>query len=156
VWTHLLRIDSFWKVNYVLLTADLKSHRNNRHVQYSNFLNGCYPNVGTFLHEAVRHEKRDVVRALLAEGSDPGALDEEQDTALDLAESSEMRQVFADALIQSAASGNLEQMTRLLRAGMDISVIDTPTTKKYCIALGSYFWQCCCCTTSFRAIWCRS
>ena len=45
-----------------------------------------------------------MVRALLSEGSDPGALDEEQDTALDLASSSEMRQVFADVLIQSAAN----------------------------------------------------
>jgi len=110
--------------------CSLSDAKDDRHVQYSDFLNGCHPNVGTFLHEAVRHEKRDVVRALLSEGSDPGALDEDQDTALDLASSSEMRQVFADVLIQSAAnSGQIEQMARLLKAGIDISVIDTPTTR---------------------------
>ena len=52
-----------------------------------------------------QHEKRDVVRALLTEGSDPGILDDAQDTAVDLIGSLEMRQVFADVLIQSAASG---------------------------------------------------
>lgn len=39
------------------------------------------------------------------EGADPGVLDEGQDTAIDLIGSIEMRQVFADVLIQSAASG---------------------------------------------------
>lgn len=53
----------------------------------------------------IKTEKRDVVRALLMEGSDPGVLDEGQDTAVDLIGSVEMRQVFADVLIQSAASG---------------------------------------------------
>lgn len=100
--------------------ADLEDRR----VQYNGFLNHCHPSVGTFLHEAVKvssffyggehwlifydfwkTEKKDVVRALLMEGADPGVLDDGQDTAIDLIGSIEMRQVFADVLIQSAASG---------------------------------------------------
>ena len=52
-----------------------------------------------------QHGKKDVVRALLQEGADPGLLDEAQDTAVDLINSSEMRQVFSDVLMQAAASG---------------------------------------------------
>lgn len=57
------------------------------------------------LKSGLQHGKKDVVRALLHEGSDPGVLDESQDTAVDLIASPEMRQVFADVLMQSAASG---------------------------------------------------
>ena len=52
-----------------------------------------------------QHEKRDVAKALLMEGCDPGILDETQDSAVDLIASPEMRQVFADVLIQAAANG---------------------------------------------------
>ncbi len=76
-----------------------------RHVQYQDFLNACHPKLGTFIHEAAKHDKKDVVRALLNEGADPGILDENQDTAVDLISSVEMRQVFTDVLIQSAAGG---------------------------------------------------
>ena len=46
-----------------------------------------------------------MVRALLLEGSDPGILNDTQDTAVDLISSPEMRQVFADVLMHAAASG---------------------------------------------------
>ena len=53
-----------------------------------------------------QHGKKDVVRALLQEGADPGLLDEAQDTAVDLINNRpEMRQVFSDVLMQAAASG---------------------------------------------------
>ena len=52
-----------------------------------------------------QHGKKDVVRALLNEGSDPGLLDEVQDTAVDLINSPEMKQVFSDVLMQAAAHG---------------------------------------------------
>ena len=46
-----------------------------------------------------------MAKALLMEGCDPGILDETQDSAVDLIASPEMRQVFADVLIQAAANG---------------------------------------------------
>ena len=53
-----------------------------------------------------QHGKKDVVRALLQEGADPGLLDEAQETAVDLINNRpEMRQVFSDVLMQAAASG---------------------------------------------------
>jgi len=52
-----------------------------------------------------QHGKKDVVRALLQEGADPGLLDEAQETAVDLINNPEMRQVFSDVLMQAAASG---------------------------------------------------
>ena len=96
--------------------------------QYHDFLNGYHSKIGSFLHEAVKvcntivldmfekkltsifsiifqHGKKDVVRALLNEGSDPGLLDEVQDTAVDLINSPEMKQVFSDVLMQAAAHG---------------------------------------------------
>lgn len=52
-----------------------------------------------------QHGKKDVVRALLHEGTDPGQLNESQDTAVDLISSPELKQVFADVLMQAAAHG---------------------------------------------------
>ena len=61
-------------------------------------------NVNIF-YNTFQHGKKDVVRALLNEGSDPGLLDEVQDTAVDLINSPEMKQVFSDVLMQAAAHG---------------------------------------------------
>ena len=62
---------------------------------------GC-KNCNFFLFQ---HGKKDVVRALLHEGTDPGQLNDSQDTAVDLISSPELKQVFADVLMQATAHG---------------------------------------------------
>ena len=50
-----------------------------------------------------QHGKKDVVRALLNEGADPGVLDSDQKTSIDVAHGKEMQQVFAGVLLQAIA-----------------------------------------------------
>ena len=51
----------------------------------------------------LQHGKKDVVRALLNEGADPGVLDSDQKTSIDVAHGKEMQQVFAGVLLQAIA-----------------------------------------------------
>ncbi len=82
----------------------VKENPDDGDTRFAVFLNDVHPQIGTFLHEAVKQGKKDVVRALLQEGADPGAMDQAQETAVDLIHSDEMRQVFADVLLQATAN----------------------------------------------------
>lgn len=54
-------------------------------------------------HLPFQHGKKDVVRALLNEGADPGVLDSDQKSSIDVAQNKEMQQVFAGVLLQAIA-----------------------------------------------------
>lgn len=84
----------------------------------------------TALHAAVRNAHIDVTRALLASSASPDIPDSAGNTVIHYlppaSEHPHLSNVFATELCQKAARGDVNGLNRLIDAGLDVNVLDSP------------------------------
>ncbi|XP_077999420.1 uncharacterized protein LOC144452238 [Glandiceps talaboti] len=79
---------------------------------------------GTVLHLASKQGQADVARALLAAGADPSIKDSQGDTAYDVADSSQVINVYHNILLQAVAKSDVDSVKQLINAGVTVNVKD--------------------------------
>ncbi|KAL3874032.1 hypothetical protein ACJMK2_037101 [Sinanodonta woodiana] len=82
----------------------------------------------TLLHMATRLGQRDIVRTLLSAGADPSVLNSDGLTAFELAEPTQIIQVYREMLLQAIAQSNIQYVQLMLNAGMSVNFVDTAET----------------------------
>lgn len=80
---------------------------------------------GTFLHLATKLNHGDVVRTLLAFGSDPRIQNKLGLNAVDAANSHHLREIYVEELLRATASSDCERVCQLLAAGISVNSWDS-------------------------------
>ncbi|KAG7208569.1 hypothetical protein KM043_014782 [Ampulex compressa] len=84
---------------------------------------------GTFLSYAAKANQPDIVRTLLSCGADPTVQNANLLTAVDAASSDVVRHIFIEELLRATAASEIERVTQLINAGVNVNSWDSQGSK---------------------------
>ncbi|MCL4131852.1 UNVERIFIED_CONTAM: hypothetical protein GTU68_003743 [Idotea baltica] len=92
-------------------------------------VNSLATNDGTFLHMATKLGHNDIVRALLAAGADPGVIDRNGNTPIQVSPSSSILSIFMEDLLRATAKSEIGRVCQLIASGMSVNAHDNQLSR---------------------------
>ncbi|RXG59905.1 Tankyrase-2 [Armadillidium vulgare] len=92
-------------------------------------VNSIATDEGTFLHMATKLGRSDIIRALLASGADPGVLDKNGNTPIQICPTSSILSIFMEDLLQATAKSEIGRVCQLIASGMNVNAHDNQLSR---------------------------